>query len=335
MAIPRLCCSHTVTGTASFVYAYSGNHTVSLTAGTYWTDPIYSGGGLSTCDLLQAVATLISAGGASSSSYNLNTALGYAAATISTADDTQILAGNAAVTAAGRHALVRLGYPATSSSPPSAGPDIDAGTMGGFWQPTYCETSSLIENDAGESGAVVVSADGSAYTTYTGDPERGRLLVVQACSGANTHPSTRSTFASVGQDVSFKTLIWKWLVRGEKVRYYANTSATYTYVTSAVTATDASIVLKSNTGVTAYSSLIVDGETMYATANTSGTTWSVDRHDPVSHAQYAPVGVNAFVGTYVLGNDGGNVNRGQFAPQRRAANQDRWDMEIALVRATA
>lgn len=336
MAIPRLCCSHTVTGTATFVYTAAT--TATIAAGTYWTDPVYgSYSNTAAANLPLKIGSSMTVGGFAGAGSSTGTAISgiYYGLFTFAGGSTQFISGHASVTTEGRRMLRRVGLPTTSTYPAAASGTISAGLVCGIWEPLYCESSSLIEAQQGETGSVFVSGDGTAYTTRTASPERNRLLVLSGVPGRYVNPSVYfpDGIATPG-DYSFDTLMYQWLMRGEQVRYYADKTATYTYLTSAVTATASSITVNSNTNIDVNDILCVDGERMKAIANTSGTTWSVYRHNPVAHATLSPVGVDAFVATYVLGSDGGNINRGGFNPSRRAPNQDRWDMEIALVRAT-
>ena len=79
--------------------------------------------------------------------------------------------------------------------------------------------------------------------------------------------------------------------------------------------------------------LYVDGEEIGYTGSTGTTFTGLIRNNPKAHSKYAPV-CEDFVATYSLSESDGNVNLAEFAPRRRAPNQDRWDFEIPLERAS-
>lgn len=335
--VPRFACSHTITGACTFRVASSTTHDLTVAAGTYWTDPIYSGAWLRYVDLAAAACYGIEPPGIDDviSSYVDSDGDGVCVLGLSSAHELQFLS-HANVTAEGKRLLARLGIPPGTAYPAAGALSVTTRGVLGAWGPNgRAESGSVNEVLAGETGSVSVSADGTAYAVYAADPQRSRLVVLQALAGQYVLRGSRALGASgAAADYSLQTHLYDVLCRGEKVRYYADRAATYTYLTSACSATESAITLASNTGANAGDVAIVNGESMALVQNTTGTTWAVYRFAPVAHAAYEPVGMGgAWVATYLLGEDGGNVNRGEFSPSRRAVNQDRWDVEISLVRA--
>lgn len=238
-----------------------------------------------------------------------------------------VLAGNASTTTIGRKFLSYMGWDKFQ--------DLATETAQGL-RPVWTvrpEAGDVDEKSEG-FGAVVRLGGGAVYTGDLGDTLKRRAVVFESLPGGFVN-ARQAAADETGQDYadqSFETLVWRWASRGELVRYYADRDATNNYLAAAMTATASTLTLNSGTGFTDGTSVCVDGEWM-GIRNVAGAVLTVTRHEPVAHPKYAPVSTE-FVGTYALAMDGGNINARQFAPSRRAPNQDRWDMEIALVRAS-
>lgn len=334
--VPRFACSHTVTGSCVLRLAtdsVSGDATIS--AGTYWTDP--GAGVASSQSLLQAVADawLAATGAFVTPSFVDANGDGVGVAQFVGSPYQLQIAAHSHVTAEGRRLMQRLGVAPYSGT----GLALTLTTSGllGAWGPGgRAESGSAAEELKGETGAVSVSADGTAYATYSADPQRNRLVVLQALTGQYVHRGARVLGGTgAAADLSLQTHLYDVLRRGERVRYYDDSAGAYASLAVACAAAATTVTLSSNTGASAGGAVCLNGEMATLAANTTGTTWTVTRPNPVAHAAGDPVGLGgSWVGTYVLAEDGGNVNRGEFAPKRRAVNQDRWDVELSLVRAT-
>ena len=194
--------------------------------------------------------------------------------------------------------------------------------------------AGAVDEKAEGFGAVVRLGGGAVITGDLGEPLLRRTVMLEALPGGfvNMRQGAYDWTSTSESDQSFEHLVWRWASRGELVRYYADRGATNNYLAAAMTATASSCTLASGTGFTQGGHVCVDGEWMGIT-NVAGAVLTVTRHNPVAHPKYAPSSTD-FVGTYAMAMDGGNINARQFAPSRRAPNQDRWDMEIALVRAS-
>jgi hypothetical protein len=198
---------------------------------------------------------------------------------------------------------------------------------------TRPEASDVDERKEG-FGSVVRLGGGAVYTGDIGEPLVTRVVSLESVPGGFVH-KREGTFDENGPgsgDCSFEYLVWGWAARGELVRYYADRSANNTWTTTAMTTASQTFDINTTTGVSTGGHVCVDGEWM-GVANVAGNTVTVRRSNPVAHPKYAPASTD-FVGTYALAMDGGNINARRFAPSRRAPNQDRWDMEISLVRAS-
>lgn len=238
-----------------------------------------------------------------------------------------VLASNAATTTAGRTFLSYMGWAKHTDTA-----DEDAQGIRPVW--TVRPEAGDVDEKSEGFGAVVRLGGGAVYTGDLGEPLLRRTVVLEALPGGFVNRRQGAyDFTGAGEsDQSFEHLVWRWASRGELVRYYADRGATNNYLASAMTATASSCTLASGTGFAAGGHVCVDGEWMGIT-NVAGAVLTVTRHNPVAHPKYAPASTD-FVGTYAMAMDGGNINARQFAPSRRAPNQDRWDMEIALVRAS-
>lgn len=238
-----------------------------------------------------------------------------------------VLASNAATTTAGRTFLSYMGWAKHTDTA-----DEDAQGIRPVW--TVRPESGDVDEKAEGFGAVVRLGGGAVVTGDLGEPLLRRNVMFEALPGGfvNQRQGAYDWTGNSASNESFELLVWRWAARGELVRYYADRGATNNYLASAMTATASSCTLASGTGFTAGGHVCVDGEWMGIT-NVAGAVLTVTRHNPVAHPKYAPASTD-FVGTYAMAMDGGNINARQFAPSRRAPNQDRWDMEIALVRAS-
>ena len=242
---------------------------------------------------------------------------------------------HANVTAQGRLIARRIGVDPATNYPFTKASTWSSMLVGGWWKSPRGENGNIREPSGGMTGSVVLSDDGTAYTTFTGDSVRRRTVVlgnmpaVEVMSLSPGWPISEDTYT----DDSWQTIMQEWLDRGELVRYWADSTATRRYITAAVTITSTTITFDSNTGISANVPLCVNGEWILPLSISAGTTWNVRRRKPAAHAKYAPASP-AFVATYALDDDGGNINRGGFSPSVRALANIRYDMEIALVRAT-
>lgn len=344
----RLCVSHTVTGTASLRINRStgAGFTITVPSGTYWTDPVYGTALVQTsspCLLGEIAQLLIDAMTGVpltwTKAYVTTAVAGIYQARHDTSETARWRMENAAATAAGRLVARRIGVDPVRAYPEAAADPVDTMLCCGIWEAGRVESADVDEVQDLDTGGVTISDDGTAYALYTGDPTSRRVLSLAGVSSALTRRRARfpdiKDLSSTYYDTSYETLIHQWTRRGEKIRLYEDSSKTFTYLTAAVTATDTTITVASTTGFASDTTVCVDGEWMALISLSSGTTWNVRRHDPVAHSNYAPVGVAAFVATYLLDNDGGNVNRGSFAPARRAYNDDRFDLSVALVRSAS
>lgn len=332
---PVLLPSCTLTSSGAVQVNISGPSTATLTipAGRYWTYP--SDTVIKASDSIDAIGRFgylwdTADGGAAQNpvaepfSPNI---LGVTASHYANRveDGDGVLAANASTTDIGRRFLSYMGWAKLTD------------TSGQYAQGVRAAWSVLPESGSTDEvldgfGAVVRLGGGAVFTGDLGEPLRRRVVTLAGVPGG--YVNQRMGFAdNDGQDVSdhsFEHLVWRWGALGEMIRYYADRNATNAYLASAMTATDTSCTLNSGTGFSAGGHVCVDGEWMGIT-NVAGAVLTVTRHAPVAHSKYAPASTD-FVGTYVLAMDGGNINMRQFAPSRRAVNQDRWDMEIALVR---
>jgi hypothetical protein len=199
----------------------------------------------------------------------------------------------------------------------------------GCWSPQQGEYGSQQE-DAENMGGNTRSFSGYSYGFRVGDPLLRRLIRFSALPEIRVYAGAQTT--SPQYDYSFESHIWKYLSRGEMVRIYDDYSATHTYLTSAMTKTSTTAVVASVSGISAQTFAWIDGERVYVSSVDGGSlTLTIQRPNPVAHSAYAPVSTDR-VATYVLDNDGGMANMGEFAASRRAYNQTRYDLDIPLLR---
>lgn len=318
---------------------------ITIPEGLYWTDPVYSniGVGVSTdvC-LLGRIAYLLtqitntvdtntfekSYGSAGSYSAGLRT---FTLFTTALTDSLRWQMADSACTAEGRRTARRLGISQLANDPTAALICNTGRPIGGIWQPDRGEAGD-IDNVQTGFGSVHQAYDGTIYTTDVGEPMHSRVVTIDGLPAGYARTRARVLdLAASGYDYSFESVVWPWISRGEMVRYYADASdATSTYLDTAMTAT--TTTAKINTAIITANNtpICIDGEWMLVTSGANTTTLTVYRENPVAHVKFAPASTS-FVGTFALAADGGNVNRSGYRPRRRALNDDRWDLNIALV----
>lgn len=336
---PRLCLSHTVKGTCSVKVTGVGP-LATLAEGVYWTDRIYDG--LTTCppDLFTAFAlALDTAAGTDTAFIWDNSELNYSIATTCDTPATTLEFGHASTTAEARRLAKRLGFNpiATTADLDNAGNERRHGAVEGYWESPRGEFSKLQE-DLGDGNAASSAAwSGYTYGFRLGESLRRYLLRLQSVPELYTHSrgaehQVQSGFDAVSYpyDLSFEARVYQYLKRGEMVRLYADAAASHTSLASAMTALSNTAVVNNGSIITAGTNIWVDGECMYVESKAVNTL-TVWRPNPESHLAYSPVSTD-FVATYVLDTDGGNVNLRDFPPVRRAHNQNRYDLDIALIR---
>ncbi len=347
--LPRLCGSKTL-ATAAVIHC-SGNGVttqfdVSLAAGRYWFDPIYTNNAtmksadsicalgrfayeLDTADTSQSYANAEYVNIGSQTSGCIYNALIDPSGT-----NFSVYPNHANTTATGRAFLSTIGYSFLANTTNAALQWNELGSAVPVWVPARGEDGDLDEGETNYANAIRTYS-GYSYSTVSALPTKSRvaswrLSAAAVMSRASRYSNLGSAYA---QDQSFQGVMWPLLNRGELVRYWSNTSATLnTFLTTAMTASSVTAVVASYTGLAEGMSLCVDGEWMTVLATPGSTTVSVERLNPIAHPKYAPVSTD-FVGTYQLSQDGGNVNLGGFNPERVAVNQDRWDISIGLTRA--
>lgn len=333
--LPRLCVSHTVRGTATFRIDTSAPYTTgALTAQRYWTDPVYGSALVASgspcllgamAALLDVSATVTTAG----KSYSTTSSPAYRATFTAAAGSFAFIPAHAGTTAEGLRVLRRLGCDlAGNSASVSSGNDRTWPYALAVWDPDRGESGDTDEQwDA--YGNVIRTVGGVVYTNDLGAPLPRRMLTFNGLSGSYA----RDRIADGATRYGFEAIVWPYLALGELVRYYADRTATTTYITSAVSSTDTTVAVADRTSISANDFVCADGEWMKVTASGSGAgNLTVERSNPVAHSQYAPLAKD-FVATYALAEDAGDVSRRGFTPSRRALNQDRWDFDVGLIRA--
>lgn len=341
--LPRLCVSHTIYRDDVKIRVLSNTPTndattAAFTVGRYWIDPVYgtaaTGGANGPC-LLACVAAMVDASaavvGTVGKSYSTTSSPAYRATFNCASGDFAFSPQNGNTTAEGRDILRRIGANlVTVSDTVNSG---NARTMPyaiSVWDPDRAESGDIDESWDG-FGSHLRMVDGTVYTNDMGNPLPRRMVGFRGLSGsyARDRPSDGAT------RYGFEHIVWPWLARGEAVRYYADRTATTTYLTAAMTAATATAAVADRTGISVNDLVCVGGEWMKVTATGSGAgNLTVTRHAPVAHSNYEPLAKD-FVATYVLDEQNGDVSRRTFAPSRRAVNQDRWDFDIGLVRVLA
>jgi hypothetical protein len=344
--IPLLCCSHTVKGTATISVladAPTGAFTVTVPEGRYWTDPFVGALGgeggspaVATTDLIARIAYLMDAattGAASVFASTYGGGLTYSYFYRSSIEDTasqviwQFRGGNASTTTAGKKILGRIGFNKYADEPAARAADnISIDCVGGVWTPNRGESGDVDEpSDA--FGGTNRSAGGVAYPFSYGDELPRRTIRLQSLPGVLAR--WRDPGASE-DDFSFENLIKPYLLLGERLRYYADRSATATYLTAALSATAVSASVK-HTTVATNDWICIGGEWCKVTAGGGTTTLTLRRPRAVAHAIYTPVSLD-FVADYALDADGGGISMRSFTPERTSNAADYWDIDIPLVR---
>lgn len=340
---PLLCVSHTVTGTATIRAVLSGvSRDITISEGVYWTDPTLSDVTIASDvnDLGAAVvykmeAAQTAAGAAAINSTVIYTPItttyssGFYAPTMEPAITVATDPTNAATTTAGKSVIARLGGNLLASNTwDDASFDGTGGVLFGTWCPQRGESGDVDERDEGY-GVAVRSHAGAAYSFNLGASQASRLVSLRSLRGDLVHARSeaRLTFGTY----SLKSHVWRYAQAGEKIRYYADVSSTRTYLTTALTATTATVVVKSTTGLTAAEAIWCDGERMHIVSVDSGTQLTVFRDSPVAHAKYAPVS-DSFVATYVLSESSGTINMEGYEPERPDVRADLWDVDVGLWR---
>jgi hypothetical protein len=249
---------------------------------------------------------------------------------MSGADTLAILASHASTTDIGRKFLNYLGWDWYTDTTASATPT--AQSWAAYFKCPLAETGDIDEKEEAFS-SIVRLGGGGVYTADLGDPLPRRVVSLGALPGriVNRREPGADNASDSNDSLAFQKLVWRWASRGELLRYYADSAATITGLSAALAKNANTCTVLSATGIAANTAICIDGEWCEVT-NVGGTTLTLLRDQPVAHPKYAPVSTD-FVGTYALDSDGGNVNMSSFGPARRAVNQDRWDLDIPLVRA--
>jgi hypothetical protein len=336
--IPDFCCSHTVKGTATVQMtgtSYSGP--VTVPEGVYWNDPIY-GQSPTPPSLGARLMSLMDALNASTTSINLfdNNTIEYGAYTLTNDTNLALNMAHANVTAEGRRIAKRIGINGlVTTLLDNAGNEKYHGVPEGYWFYRSRAEASKMQEDQDDGNAGYSESDsGFGFTFRMGNPAKSYLLglrsVPETYTWSRGQVQSGLDVASNPYDLSFEARVWQYLARGEMVRIYTDSTATRTYTTAAMTAASTSVTVSSGTGLATGDKVCIDGEWCYV-SNKAGTTLTLYRDNPVSHPAYAPLSKD-FVATYCLATDGGNVNLRSYKPARRALNQARYDMDIALRR---
>jgi hypothetical protein len=334
---PLFCASHTVRGTCTIgtLDGAGANDTVTLAEGVYWSDPKTVG---HATELLTQVNALIEAGDGGSfgmsAAYNAQT-LGRYTTTWEAASSSSGKFRPAGANTEGLRVYQRLGVSRTRNSTNTFFQVVEGGPPFGVWAPgNRAELlPSWTHDDISNAASTVPSLAGKAWTFSTGQPARRRLIELNQVDRA--YVVAEAGEINVGDvdednDYSFKTLMWPYLSRGEMVRVYSDRDATTTYLTADVSATATTFPVGSGTGIADGDTVWLDGEKAWVISGGGTSTLTVERPDAWAHDAGAPVS-KAHVATYVLDSDGGNINIGGFTPRRRAANQPRYDLAIALM----
>ena len=336
--VQRWCVSHTVKGTATIrVTDGVANADTTIPEGVYWSDPVY--GSLMTsvapslygkfAYLLDANATAVCAlteASLGSVFYNFRTAKYTVTGGLG---DWWVSA--AGCTTEGLRLLKPLCLRPMNDTSVLLDGEIISYTEG-CWRANQGEYGSEQEQ-AENMGATTRSFSGYGYGFRIGEPLRRRLIRFSGLPHAFTWNTSITVYNQSQFDYSFQSNVWNYLARGEMVRVYDDESATHTYLSAALTATATSVSVASGSGISNSTKIWIDGEPVIVTSGGGTTTLKVERPFPVAHSIYAPVSTDR-VATYVLDNDGGNANMGEFTAERRAYNQTRYDLDVPLLRTT-
>lgn len=337
MGYPLLCASHTVRGTCTIgtIRGTGANATITLLEGVYWTDPFTAG---HNSNIIEAVKDLLEAADPGTygmeASYLPQTFGRYTSFWEATGGGTGKFRPAGANTE-GLRVYQRLGVSRTRDSATTFGATVEGGAVYGVWapgnraevMPSWAHTQ---DNNTASSNQ---AWGGRSWSYSTGEPVRRRLMELQQVDRA--YVKSETGLINVGtvdddDDFSFETLMWPYLARGEMVRVYSDRSATTTYLTADVSASATSIAVASGTGIANGDTIWLDGERIWVVSGGGTATLTVERPDAWAHDSGAPVS-KAHVATYVLDEDGGDVNIRSFTSARRGSNQTRYDMSIALV----
>lgn len=194
----------------------------------------------------------------------------------------------------------------------------------GIWSPNIAEIRLDAEPETGR-GTVVVSDAGLAYGFNLGDARKERLIGFSQVEARRIWDRDPSNYANLKRD------IWPWLQRGNLFRYYANAGAARTYLTADMNSADDECPVASKTGISVGDWIWVNGEKVKCKGLGTGSSILVFRPEPVDHVKWDPVS-NDECATFVLGQDGGNINMQRFPPEPRAFNNDRWNADISAWR---
>lgn len=344
-ALPRICMSHTVKGTATIRVTIdeppeggAAGFDITVPEGRYWIDSLYAAEYTATSiDLLGTFVRLINAQTSDPDAFSgtyYDTSLtydGFARSYITQnaiAATLQINAGHANTTAAGREVLKRLGFDSLADNPVA----LDADVFGiydlliGLWKSDRGESGNIDEFSDG-FGVTNRSAGGVAYPYVFGLPLPRRTVSLLELPAA----LARWRGVASGFDYSFERHVKAPLMAGEFMRYWADDAATQTYLSAAMTAASTTASVTSGTGLADNEWIVIDGEIAKITSGGTTTTLTLFRPHPVAHAIKAPVS-DAWVATYALDNDGGGVSMGEWRPVRRDFYTDFWDVIVPLVR---
>lgn len=331
---PRLALSHTVKGSCVVQVTTYGQLT--LPEGVYWTDYLYGSTRLTPNLLGEFAGQIDDLTTVSSTAFSWANLVGKYSLHAVCDVSLELEFGHANTTEEMRRTAKRLGFNPlrTTDDLDGSGSFGEYGIIEGHWDCPRAEFSKLQEDQDKGNAATSESYSGYTYGFRMGDNLKRYLLRFQSVPEVYVYSrgqvQSGATVEDWPYDLSFESRVYQYLRRGEMVRLYADASATATYLTSAMTATAVTCVVQSATGIVLGDIIWVDGEEM-TVEDVVGTTLTVMRPNPIAHPAYAPVSKD-FVATYVLDTDGGNVNMQEFAPARRAHNQARYDLDIALRR---
>jgi hypothetical protein len=317
--------------------------TITVPEGLYWNDPVYGGSQL-TYSLQGRVAALMDAEEGAAYWTVSPTGAGGSSGIVSWTETVELNLSDitpATCNAEGKRVLQRLGLSPSRVTTPFEG-SWDGGAPEGLWDTgdnngNYrAERNVTFPGVQRERGGVLVGFSGRAWPATVGAEEERRVITLEAVPRVAVRDEVGAVNVGYSggpsDDFTLYTLFWRWASRGELVRVYSDKDATKTYVTSAVTEAATTISVASGTGLANDDVIWVDGERMLIISGGGTTTLTVERPNATTHSAGAPVS-DAHVATYALDADGGNVNLLDFAPVRRAYNDPRYDVEIALVRA--
>jgi hypothetical protein len=315
--------------------------TLTIPTGTYWVDPILSGivtaASAGNIDAVGVLTNLLDAAdsgatytfayaSADSATISQMRAWGW---TITRSTGTFSIRGaNAGTNAEGKRFLRFIG--ADQLLDDTAALTQASHVSPAIWDPLRGEDGSPEEEPEGE--ATTVRTQTVVYAFDIANQLLSRVVSFPALKALAVKRRSDSDDSSVDIPVNFETTMWPWLLAGNPVRYWADKNALQnTYLSAAMSATATSFSIPVNSAFPNKTMVCVDGEWMVVRGGTGTTTVNVRRDNPVAHSKYAPVSSD-FVGTYVIKEDGGNINGKGFRPKRRSEADDRWDFALALDR---